>query len=104
MAITYRIQVDKENANVTAQFDVKVADMASTELIADFRLNVEGQNLVSDFKPGQKEFSGRRDYILKQPNQDAPVNFSLANNQGWTKGDSDTLRGSDPRDRSLFVG
>lgn len=103
MAVIYRIQVDKDGANVTAQFDVRVTELGSSELLADFHLNVEGQNLVPDFTPGQKRFNGTRNYVLKNPNQDAPVTFDIATNESWTKSDSCTLRGEKLRDQCLFA-
>jgi hypothetical protein len=103
MAVAYKIQVDKDGANVTAQFDVRVKEMGSPELLADFHLNVEGENLVPDFKPGQKQFNGTRNYVLKKPDKDAPVTFDISTNQGWTKSDSCTLRGEKTRDQCLFA-
>lgn len=102
MAVKYQIRVDKEGANVAADFDVSVTDMASTELLSSFHLNVEGENLVADFRPGQKAFTGARHYLLKKPDQDAPVSFDLSSNVPWKDSGTDTLRGSKYRDQANF--
>ena len=102
MSVTYRIQVFKDGENVTANFEVRVMDMASPELLADFRLMVEGTNLTADFQAGQKEYTGTRTSQLKQPEKDAEVTFSVSTNNGWSDSGSDTLRGSQLRDDCLF--
>jgi hypothetical protein len=102
MSVQYRIQVFKDGVNVTANFDVRVTDIATAELLADFRVMVDGQNLTSDFQAGQKEYSGTRAAVLKKPKNDAAVTFSISTNGGWTDSDSDTLRGSQLRDDCLF--
>src|SRR5271157_1811765 len=100
MAVKFQIRVDKEGANVTADYDVSVTDMLSTELLTSFHLNVEGENLVPDFHPGQKAFTGARHYLLKKPDQDALVTFDIASNVPWKDSGSDTLRGTKYRDQS----
>jgi hypothetical protein len=102
MSVSYRIQVFKDGKSVTANFDVRVTDMANPELLSDFRIVVDGQSLTADFQPGQKEFTGTRASILNKPKQDAPVTFSISSNQGWTESGSDTLRGGKLRDDCLF--
>ena len=102
MSVKYRVQVFKDGKSVSARFDVRVTDIASPELLSDLRLNVDGQNLTSDFQPGQKEFIGTRDAILKSPRKDALVTFSVSSNEGWTDSKSDTLRGNHLRDDSVF--
>ena len=103
MSVKYRIDVFKDGKNVTANFDVRVTDIASTELLADFRLNVDDKNLVADFQSGQKAFTGTRFATLANPDQDAAVTFDVSSNQPWSDSKSDTLRGSRPRDSSTFV-
>ena len=98
MAVQYKIHLSKEGADVTADYDVRVTDIASTELLSDFRLSIEGVNLVPDFLPGQKAFVGSRPYILQKPNQDAPISFNVSSNAPWSDGGSDTLRGEKYRD------
>lgn len=102
MSVTYRIQVFKDGKSVTAEFDVRVTDIAGPELLSDFRVVVDGQNLTADFQAGQKEYTGTRPSILKKPAQDVPVAFSVSSNQGWSDSGSDTLRGSKLRDDCLF--
>lgn len=102
MSVKYRVQVFKDGKNVTASFDVRVAEIAGAELISDFRIMVDAQNLTADFQPGQTEYSGNRQSILKNPKKDALVGFSISSNQGWSNSGSDTLRGSKLRDDCLF--
>jgi hypothetical protein len=102
MSVRYRIEVVKDGASITARFDVRVNDIASPELLSAFHLNVEGQNLVADFQPGQKQFIGTRSSILKNPAQDCPVTFDISSNRPWSDDGSDTLRGSKLRDDSTF--
>ena len=103
MSVTYRIDVLKDGKNITATFDVRVTDVSSTELLSDFRLNVEGQNLVADFQPGQKQFTGARNALLTNPAQDATVSFDISSNRPWSENGTDTLRGSKLRDTSTFA-
>jgi len=103
VSVKYRIDVSKDGKNITATFDVRVTDISSTELISDFHLNVDDQNLVPEFQPGQTRFNGTRSAILKNPEQDATVSFDISSNQGFTAGDQDTLRGSKLRDSSTFI-
>ena len=102
MSVKYHIEVFKDGENVTADFEIRVTDMAGPELLADFRLVVEGNNLTADFQAGQKEYTGTRSSVLKHPEKDAEVSFSISSNQGWSDSGSDTLRGSQLRDDSLF--
>ena len=103
MSVKYRIDVFKDGKSISATFDVRVTDMSSTELLSDFHLNVEDQNLVADFQPGQKEFTGTRNAILKSPEQDAIVSFDISSNRPWSDSGTDTLRGSKLRDSSTFA-
>ena len=98
MAVQYKIRVSKDGANVMAEFDVRVTDMLSPELLSDFRLSVEGVNLVPDFLPGQKAFVGSRAHVLENPKQDAPVTFNVSTNVPWSADLADTLRGEKYRD------
>lgn len=102
MSVKYRIQVFKDGKAVTANFDVRVNDMSSTELLSDFHLIVDGQNLTSEFQPGQKEYVGLRNATLKFPSKDALVTFDISTNEDWEEDGSDTLRGSKLRDDCLF--
>jgi hypothetical protein len=102
MSVKYHIEVFKDGENVTANFEVRVTDIASRELLADFRLMVEGTNLTADFQAGQKEYTGTRTSLLKKPKKDAEVTFSVSSNEGWSDSRSDTLRGSQLRDDCLF--
>jgi hypothetical protein len=102
VSVKYRIEVFKDGKAVTANFDVRVTDIASTELLSDLRLSVDGQNLTSDFQPGQKEFTGTRQAVLKNPAKDALVSFTVSSNQPWSDSKSDVLRGTRRRDDSLL--
>jgi len=102
MSIKYRIDVFKDGREITATFDVRVSDISSTELISDFHLNVEGQNLVSDFTAGQKAFTGTRFSTLKKSDEDATVTFDVASNAPWSDSGSDVLRGARLRDDCTF--
>ena len=103
MSVQYRIDVFKDGKNITANFDLRVTDISSTELLADFHLNVDGQNLVPEFQSGQTRFNGTRSTILKNPDQDATVSFDISSNQGFTAANQDTLRGNKLRDSSTFT-
>ena len=103
MSVKYRIDVFKDGKNITANFDVRVTDISTTELISDFHLNVEDKNLVPEFQPGQTRFNGTRSATLSNPDQDATVSFDISSNNGFTASDSDTLRGSKLRDSSTFT-
>ena len=103
MSVEYRIDVFKDGKDVTANFDVRVSDISSTELIADFHLNVDGQNLVPEFQSGQKRFNGTRFGTLKNPDQDVTVSFDISSNEDFTASNEDTLRGSKLRDSSTFT-
>ena len=102
MSVKYRVVVAKDGKSVTANFDVRVTDMAGPELLSDFRVMVDGQNLTADFQPGQKEYTGTRSSILKKPAKDAVVTFGISSNEGWSDSGSGTLRGSKLRDDCLF--
>ncbi len=102
MSVKYRIEVYKDGQEITAKFDVRVTDMASTELLSGFHLSVEDQNLVSDFIAGQKEFTGTRFSTLKKSDEDAAVSFDISSNEPWTDSGSDILRGARLRDDCSF--
>lgn len=102
MSVKYRIDVYKDGREITAKFDVRVNDWASTELLTDFHLNVEGQNLVSDFNAGQKEFTGTRFATLQASDQDTTVTFDLSSNAPWSDSGTDMLRGPRLRDDCSF--
>lgn len=102
MSVKYRIDIFKDGSEITAKFDVRVNDMASTELISDFHLNVEDQNLVSDFIAGQKAFAGTRISTLKKPDDDTTVSFDISSNEPWNDSGSDILRGARLRDDCSF--
>jgi len=103
VSVKYRIDVSKDGKNITANFDVRVTDISSTELISDFHLNIDDQNLVPEFQAGQKQFNGTRFATLKNPTQDTTVSFDISSNEGFNAGDQDTLRGSKLRDSSTFT-
>jgi hypothetical protein len=102
MSVKYRIQISKDGKSGTANFDVRVTDMASTELLADFRVMVDAQNLTAEFQPGQKQYIGTRNFVLDKPKRDTNVAFSISTNEGWSDSGSDTLRGSKLRDDAFF--
>jgi hypothetical protein len=102
VSVKYRIEIYKDGREITAKFDVRVTDMASTELLSDFHLRVGDQNLVSDFISGQKKFTGTRFSTIKKPNEDAAVSFDISSNVPWTDRGSDILRGARLRDDCSF--
>jgi hypothetical protein len=101
MAVKYAIEVEKDGAEVTARYDLRVA-IDTTELMASFELNVEGKNLIDTFLP-QKEFTGTKFFKLKKPSADADVTFAITTNEGWTADGSDTLRGDRNYDEVSFA-
>lgn len=101
MAVQYRIRIEKEDSNVTLNYDLKVPD-GGPDLIADFQLFVEGENVIQNFQPGQTAFKGATFYLLKHPEADAPVSFAISDNQDWTDHRSDVLRGSHKYDDASF--
>jgi hypothetical protein len=102
MSVKYRIEVYKHGQEITAKYDVRVTDIASTELLSSFHLSVDGQNVVSDFIAGQKQFTGTRFSTLKKSDEDATVSFDISSNQRWTDSGSDILRGVRLRDDCSF--
>lgn len=93
MSVKYTIRVEKDGANVTARYDLRVP-MDTTELLASFELNVEGKNLIDQFLP-QKAFTGTKFHILANPSADAEVTFAITTNDPDAEPDDgeDTLRG-----------
>jgi len=65
--------------------------MDTTELLASFELNVEGENLIT-FLP-QKAFTGTRFCILTNPSADVPVTFAITTSETWAAGGRDKLLG-----------
>jgi hypothetical protein len=102
MSVKYRIEVYKDGREITAKFEVRVTDMASSELLSGFHVSVEGQNLVGDFIAGQKEFTGTRFATLKKSDEDAAVSFDISSSEPWTDSGSDILRGARLRDDCSF--
>lgn len=100
MAATYSIRVEKDGANITAQYELSVP-MGTGELLASFELDVEGKNLIDQFLP-QKVFKGTKFSILSNPQEDAPVAFAITTNEGWEEHGRDTLRGSRRYDDATF--
>ena len=49
MSVKYRIEVYKDGREITAKFDVRVTDMASTELLSSFHLSVEDQKRLNGY-------------------------------------------------------
>ncbi len=100
MSVNYSIRVEKDEANVTARYDLRIP-MDTTELLASFALNVEGKNLIDAFQP-QKAFTGTKFHVLTNPSADAPVTFAITTNEMWTADGSDTLRGQKKYDDVSF--
>jgi hypothetical protein len=91
MSAKYSIRVEKDGANVTTRYDLRV-DMGSEELLASFELNVHGKNLIDTFLP-QKVFTGTKFHILANPDEDVAVTFAITTNKPWEADGEDTLRG-----------
>jgi hypothetical protein len=100
MSVKYSIHVEKDGANVTARFNLRIPK-DTTELLASFELNVEGKNLVDTFLP-QKAFTGTKFHILTNPRTDAPVTFAITTNEAWTADGSDKLSGQKKYDDVSF--
>jgi len=73
----------------------------TTELLASFELNVEGENLIDTFLP-QKTFAGTRFYVLTNPSADVPVTFAITTNGRWTANGSGKLIGQKKYDEVSF--
>jgi hypothetical protein len=102
MSVKYTIRVEKEGANVTARYDLRVP-IDTTELLASFELNVEGKNLIDTFLP-QKAFTGTKFHILANPSADAEVTFAITTNDADAEPEDgeDTLRGERKNDDVSF--
>src|SRR4030088_2277821 len=90
MSVKYSIRVEKDGANVTARYNLRIP-MDTTELLASFELNVEGKDLIGTFLP-QKTFAGTKFYVLTNPSADASVTFALTTNERGTADNSDKRR------------
>lgn len=100
VSVNYSIRFEKDGANVTARYELRIP-MDTTELLASFALNVEGENLIATFQP-QKAFAGTKFHLLTNPSADAPVSFTIATNEMWTADGSDVLRGQKKYDDVSF--
>jgi hypothetical protein len=100
MAVHYSIRIEKDGANVTARYDLRIPT-GTTELLSSFELNVEGKNLIDTFQP-QKAFAGTKFHILTNPSADALVTFAITTNEMWTADGSHTLRGQKKYDDVSF--
>ena len=96
----YHVRVDKDGKQVTAWFDASVP--VGSGLLAFFALAVNGNNLTSDFLPGQTGYNGTRYTTLADATQDAAVTLSISTNEGWSASGEGTLRGSVERDTVFF--
>jgi hypothetical protein len=100
-SITYHVKFEKDHANVKVTYDLSVP-VGRPSLIADFQATVDGTNLISGFLPGQTYFNGEQFHVLANPDNDAPVSFTMSSNQGWDDGDDDVLRGEKVYDEADF--
>jgi hypothetical protein len=100
MSIKYSIRVEKDGANVTARYNLRLR-MDTTELLSSFELNVEGKNLIGTFLP-QKAFAGTKFHVLTNPSADAQVTFAITTNEPWTADGEGTLRGERKYDDVSF--
>lgn len=98
----YNITFEKDENLIKASYDLSVP-AGSSSLLADFKLYVDGTDLLKgEFEPGQTAFKSSAQYVLEHPDKDVNVGFSLATNEGWTKDDSDVLRGDKRFDDTSF--
>jgi len=98
----YNISFEKEDSLIKVSYDVSVPAGGSA-LLADFKLYVAGKNLLKDdFHPGQTVFKSSVQYDLEHPDKDVNVGYSLATSEGWSKDDSDILRGDKRFDDASF--
>ena len=100
MSAKYSIRVEKDGVNVRARYDIRIP-MDTTELLASFELNVEGENLIGTFLP-QKAFTGTRFCILTNPLADVPVTFAITTSETWTADGRDKLLGQKKYDDVSF--
>ena len=99
--INYKITFEKDHASVKVTYSLKVPVGGAT-LIASFRLTVDGTDLISEFLPGQTEFSGVKFHNLAAPDKDATVSYEMSTSQGWSAGEDDVLRGEKTYDEVYF--
>ena len=99
--IPYHIKFEKDHANVKVTYDLSVP-VGGPTLIADFQVTVDGANLFRGFLPGQTYFNGVQFHVLRNPDKDAAVSYTMSSNQGWDDGDDDVLRGEKIYDDADF--
>ena len=103
MSLHYTIKVSKDHAQVTATWDITV-DMASTEMISNFSLKVEGKDLNTQCSGGNKACNGADYATLSNPSADCPVSFVITTNKPDEQNGSDVLSGHDTYDEVDFSG
>ena len=98
----YSITFEKEDNLVKASYNLSVPAGGSA-LLADFKLYVNGVDLLKgEFHPGQTAFKSSVQCVLEHPDKDVNVGYSLATSEGWSKDDSDALRGDRRFDDASF--
>jgi hypothetical protein len=102
ISVKYQIQVEKDGEDIKVTYDLSLP-VGEVALIADFKLYVEGTNLIKNFSPGQQAFNGAEFHKLTNPEKDATVSFAISSNQGWTASSTSKLRGSKRYDDVLFA-
>lgn len=103
MSLRYSITVNKDHAQVSANWDIAV-DMSDTELISNFVLTVEGKPMNTQCSGGNKACKGADYATLSNPNADCPVTFVITTNKPDVRNGSDVLRGEKTYDQVDFSG
>ena len=103
MSLHYKIGVSKDQAQVTANWDITV-DMSDTELIANFTLTVDGKALNTQCSGGNKACKSADYAILSNSSVDRPVTFVITTNKPDVRNGSDILRGDKTYDDVDFSG
>ena len=101
--ITYHIKFEKDHANIKVTYDFSVP-VGGPTLIADFQVTVDGANLFRGFLPGQTYCNGVQFHVLRNPDKDAAVSYTMSSDQGWDDGDDDVLRGEKSTTMRIFQG
>jgi hypothetical protein len=99
--ISYQIDIEKDHKQIKVHYDLSVP-VGSPELIATFKVWINGCNVIKDSASGNTRFFGTEFARIADENQDTDVSFDLTSNQGFEATSSDTLRGGHPFDSASF--
>ncbi len=99
--VKYRITFEKDGRNVKVNYDLSLP-IGHVDLIADFQVAVDGENLINGFLPGHARFNGVVFHVLTRPEEDVIISYSISTNQGWLAHGSDVLRGAKKYDGAEY--